>query len=199
MPRSFARKGKAAAWEGEASAREVKASARAGEAAAREGEAVAKRRPGKAKWGAAPPRKAELYACPRLKCSCLQQRRRRVRQGYNNLFRPLSPPWSHDEYSADWAGDREICTPSADSFWVHAHLFQTLKTPPFSLSCTGSFRIPVNLTGLIPSPISLDRNSKFIFSVVLKGLESLHSLHGVRVFPLPEGPGSATMRGRDYW
>ena len=64
-------------------------------------------------------------------------------------------------------------------FWVHAHFFQTLKIPPFSLSCTGSFRIPVSLIGLITSPTSLDRNSKVLFSVVLKGLKSLHSLHGV--------------------
>jgi hypothetical protein len=72
-----------------------------------------------------------------------------------------------------------VCTPCADFFWVHAHFFQTLKIPPFSPSCTGSFRIPVSLIGLITSPTSLDRNSKVLFSVVLKGLKSLHSLHGV--------------------
>ena len=72
-----------------------------------------------------------------------------------------------------------VCTPRADFFWVHAHFFQTLKIPPFSPSCTGSFRIPVSLIGLITSPTSLDRNSKVLFSVVLKGLKSLHSLHGV--------------------
>ena len=72
-----------------------------------------------------------------------------------------------------------VCTPCADFFWVHAHFFQTLKIPPFSPSCTGSFRIPVSLSGLITSPTSLDRNSKVLFSVVLKGLKSLHSLHGV--------------------
>jgi hypothetical protein len=72
-----------------------------------------------------------------------------------------------------------VCTPRADSFWVHAYFFQTLKTPPFSQSCTGSFRIPVSLIGLITSPTSLDRNSKVLFFVVLKGVKSLHSLHGV--------------------
>ena len=72
-----------------------------------------------------------------------------------------------------------VCTPCADFFWVHAHFFQTLKIPPFSPNCTGSFRIPVSLIGLITSPTSLDRNSKVLFSVVLKGLKSLHSLHGV--------------------
>ncbi len=65
------------------------------------------------------------------------------------------------------------------TFLVLAHFFQTLKIPPFSPSCAGSFRIPVSLIGLITSPTSLDRNSKVLFSVVLKGLKSLHSLHGV--------------------
>ncbi len=72
-----------------------------------------------------------------------------------------------------------VCTPCADFFWVHANFFQTLKIQPFSPSCTGSFRIPVSLIGLITSPTSLDRKSKVLFSVVLKGLKSLHSLHGV--------------------
>jgi hypothetical protein len=52
-----------------------------------------------------------------------------------------------------------VCTPCAHYFWVHAHFFQTLKKQPFSPSCTGSFRIPVSLIGLITSPTSLDRNS----------------------------------------
>ncbi len=72
-----------------------------------------------------------------------------------------------------------VCTPCADFFWVLADLFQTSKIPPFSPSCTGSFRIPVCLIGLITAPTSLDRNSQILFSVVLKGLKSLHSLHGV--------------------
>ncbi len=72
-----------------------------------------------------------------------------------------------------------VCTPCAHCFWVNAHFFQTLKIPPFSPSCTGSFPIPVSLIGLITSPTSLDRNSKVFFLVVLKGLKSLHSLHGV--------------------
>ena len=72
-----------------------------------------------------------------------------------------------------------VCTPCADIFCVHTHFFQTLKKPPFSPSCTGSFEIPVSWIGLITSPTSLDRNSKVLFSVVLKGLKSLHSLHGV--------------------
>jgi hypothetical protein len=54
-----------------------------------------------------------------------------------------------------------------------------LKIPPFSPSCTGSFQIPLSLIGLITLPTSLDRNSKVLFSVVLKGLKSQHSLHGV--------------------
>ena len=66
-----------------------------------------------------------------------------------------------------------VCTPCADFFWVHAHFFQTLKIPPFSPSCTGSFRIPVSLIGLITSPTSLDRNSKLLFSAVFKVLKSM--------------------------
>jgi hypothetical protein len=93
-----------------------------------------------------------------------------------------------------------VCTPCADFFWVHAHFFQTLKIPPFSPSCTGSFRIPVGLIGLITSPTSLDRNSKVLFSVVLKGLKSLHSLHGVHEvctgLPPDDGRRRCTRRGR---
>jgi hypothetical protein len=72
-----------------------------------------------------------------------------------------------------------VCIPCAHFFGVHAHFFQTFKKPPFSLSCTGSFRIPVSLIGPITSPTSLDRNSKLLFSVVLKVLKSPQSLHGV--------------------
>ena len=85
-----------------------------------------------------------------------------------------------------------VCTPCADFFWVHAHFFQTLKIPPFSPSCTGSFRIPVILIGLITSPTSLDRNSKVLFSVVLKGLKSLHSLHGVHEVCMGLPPDAGT-------
>ncbi len=62
-------------------------------------------------------------------------------------------------------------------FWGACTLFLDIQKPPFSLSCTGSFRIPVSLIGPITSPTSLNRNSELLFSVVLKVLKSLQSLH----------------------
>jgi hypothetical protein len=55
-------------------------------------------------------------------------------------------------------------------FFGCIHTFSDIETP----------NLLAELYKLLPNSTSLDSNSKVLFSVVLKGMKCLHSLHGVR-------------------